>query len=53
MLKYILPLLAVFGLLFGIYVVKSAAKEMPVAQPVAEPSMLAVHGTYIAGGRHH
>ncbi|HSZ54674.1 MAG TPA: HlyD family efflux transporter periplasmic adaptor subunit [Tepidisphaeraceae bacterium] len=48
MLKYILPLLAVFGLLFGIYVVKSAAKEMPVAQPVAEPSMPPFRH-YIAG----
>jgi multidrug resistance efflux pump len=48
MLKYILPLLAVFGLLFGIYVVRSGAKEMPVAQPVAEPSMPPFRH-YIAG----
>jgi RND family efflux transporter MFP subunit len=48
MLKYILPLVAVFGLLFGIYVVKSGAKEMPVAQPVSEPS-IPPFKHYIAG----
>jgi HlyD family secretion protein len=48
MLKYVLPLVAVVGLLFGIYVVKTGAKEMPVAQPVAEPSMPPFRH-YIAG----
>jgi multidrug resistance efflux pump len=48
MLKYILPILAVLGLLFGIYVVKIGAKEMPVAQPVAEPSIPPFRH-YIAG----
>ena len=38
MLKYLLPGIAVAGLLFGLYVVKSGAKEMPVSQPVAQPS---------------
>lgn len=48
MLKYILPALAVFGLLFGIYVVKLGAKEMPAAQPIADPSA-PPFGHYIAG----
>jgi HlyD family secretion protein len=38
MLKYILPAIAVVGLLFGLYVVKTGAKAVPVASPAAEPS---------------
>jgi len=38
MLKYILPAIAVVGLLFGFYVVKTGAKPVPVAPPAAEPS---------------
>ena len=48
MLKYILPAIAVLGLLFGIYVVRSGAKPVPVAQPAAEPSR-APFKHYIAG----
>jgi HlyD family secretion protein len=48
MLKYILPAIAVLGLLFGMYVVKLGAKEMPAAQPVAEPSA-PPFAHYIAG----
>jgi multidrug efflux pump subunit AcrA (membrane-fusion protein) len=38
MLKFILPAIAVLGLLFGFYVVNTGAKPVPVAQPAAEPS---------------
>ena len=48
MLKYILPALAALGLLFGVYVVRSGAKPVPVAPPVAEPSR-APFAHYIAG----
>jgi multidrug resistance efflux pump len=48
MLKFILPIIAVLGLLFGIYVVKTGVKEMPIAQPVAEPS-IPPFKFYIAG----
>lgn len=48
MLKYILPAIAVLGLLFGIYVVRTGARPVPVAAPVAEPSH-APFAHYIAG----
>jgi len=48
MLKYVLPAVAVAGLLLGLYVVKTGAKEMPIAQPVAEPSKPSFRH-YIAG----
>jgi HlyD family secretion protein len=38
MLKYILPAVALVGLLFGLYVVNTGAKPVPVAQAAAEPS---------------
>ena len=38
MLKYVLPAISALGLLFGLYVVKTGAKEMPVAPAIAEPS---------------
>ena len=36
--KYVLPVLAVFGVLFGIYMVKAGNKPPAVAQPVADPA---------------
>ena len=48
MLKFILPLIALGGLGFGLYVVKTGAKPVPVSQPVAEPSQ-PPFGHYIAG----
>ena len=48
MLKYILPAVAVVGLLLGLYVVKTGAKPVPVAAPVAEPSR-PPFAHYIAG----
>lgn len=48
MLKYILPAVAALGLLFGVYVVRSGAKPVPVAPPAAEPSR-APFARYIAG----
>ena len=52
MLKYILPFLAAFGLLFGIYVVRLGAKEMPAArQPWLNPPPRRSH--YIADARDH
>jgi RND family efflux transporter MFP subunit len=38
MLKLALPLAAVVGLAFGIYVANLGAKPVPVAQPIVEPS---------------
>ena len=38
MLKYILPAVALVGLLFGLYVVNTGAKPVPVAPAAAEPS---------------
>ena len=38
MFKYLLPAVALVGLLFGLYVVKSGAKAVPVAPAAAEPS---------------
>jgi HlyD family secretion protein len=46
--RYILPLLAVVGVLFAIYVVKASNKVVPSSQPVAQPSA-APFRTYIAG----
>ena len=48
MLKYILPFISVLGLLLGLYVVRTGAKTVPVAQPVAEPSRPPFK-SYIAG----
>lgn len=48
MLKYILPLLAATGLLFGLYVVRTGAKTVPAAPPAAEPSR-PLFKNYIAG----
>ena len=48
MLKYILPIIAVLGLLFGVYVVRSGAKPVPVSAAAAEPSR-APFARYIAG----
>lgn len=36
--KYVLPALAVLGVLFGIYMVKAGNKAPPVAPPVADPA---------------
>jgi RND family efflux transporter MFP subunit len=48
MLKYILPGIALAGLIFAMYVVKTGAKPVPVAQAAAEPSR-APFNHYIAG----
>jgi RND family efflux transporter MFP subunit len=48
MLKYVLPIVAVLGLMLGIYVVHSGAKSVPVAPAAAEPSK-APFAHYIAG----
>ena len=48
MLKYAPPLIALAGLAFGLYVVRTGAKAVPVAQPVVEPS-LAPFKHHIAG----
>lgn len=48
MFKYILPVIAVLGLMLGIYVVHSGAKSVPVAPATAEPSK-APFAHYIAG----
>jgi multidrug efflux pump subunit AcrA (membrane-fusion protein) len=48
MLKYILPAVAVLGLMLGIYVVHSGAKPVAVAPAAAEPSR-APYAHYIAG----
>ncbi len=46
--KYVLPLMAVAGLAFAIYVVVLGQKPVPAAQPVAQPAM-APFESYVAG----
>jgi multidrug resistance efflux pump len=46
--KYVLPLIAVAGLLFAIYVVALGARPLPNAPPVAAPAM-APFDSYVAG----
>lgn len=46
--KYMLPLVAVFGLLFAIYVVALGARPLPNSSPVAHPAM-SPFGAYVAG----
>jgi multidrug resistance efflux pump len=46
--KYLLPTLAVLGVVFAIYTVKAGNKPVPVTPPVAEPSY-APFGSYVAG----
>lgn len=46
--KFTLPLLALAGFLFAVYLVVSGGKPAPVSQPVAEPAQ-APFATYIAG----
>ena len=46
--KYLLPLLAIFGVIFAVSTVISGNKNPPVAQPVAEPSQ-APFDSYISG----
>jgi multidrug efflux pump subunit AcrA (membrane-fusion protein) len=46
--KYVLPMLAVAGLCFAIYMVNLGARPVPAAQPVAEPAM-APYKSYVAG----
>ena len=48
MLKYVLPAIAVLGLMLGMYVVHTGAKPVAVAAPAAEPSR-APYAHYIAG----
>jgi multidrug resistance efflux pump len=46
--KYLLPLVAVAGVVFAIYVVKGSNKPIPASQPVAQPAA-APFKSYIAG----
>jgi HlyD family secretion protein len=46
--KYLLPLIALAGIVFAIYVVKAGSKPVPASQPVAQPAA-APFKTYIAG----
>ena len=46
--KYILPVIAVGGLCFAIYVVALGNRQVPAAPPVAEPSV-SPFATYVAG----
>ncbi|MBI4581900.1 MAG: efflux RND transporter periplasmic adaptor subunit [Planctomycetes bacterium] len=46
--KYVLPVIAAFGLCFAVYVVGLGSRPMPAAPPVAEPSM-APWPSYVAG----
>ena len=48
MFKYVLPIVAFIGLLVGLYVVRTGAKPVPIAQPIAEPSH-PPYAHYIAG----
>src|SRR3954468_19572526 len=46
--KYLLPVIALVGVVFAIYVVKAGSKPVPASQPVAQPAA-APFKTYIAG----
>lgn len=46
--KYVLPMVAVAGLVFAIYVVAQGAKPVPAAPPVAQPA-IAPYQSYVAG----
>src|SRR6185503_5344511 len=46
--KYVLPILAVVGVAFAMYVVRAGAKPVPASQPVAQPAA-APFESYIAG----
>jgi multidrug resistance efflux pump len=46
--KYFLPLLAIAGVIFAIYVVRAGNKPVPASQPVAQPAA-APFRSYIAG----
>jgi multidrug resistance efflux pump len=46
--KYLLPLFAVAGVIFAIYVVRAGNKPVPASQPVAQPAA-APFTSYIAG----
>ena len=46
--RYVLPLLAVMGVVFAIYTVRAGNKPVPVSQPVAEPAR-SPFPTYVAG----
>jgi multidrug efflux pump subunit AcrA (membrane-fusion protein) len=48
MWKYVLPLIAVAGVVFGVYVVRTGSRPVPVAQPVVDPSE-PPFARYIAG----
>lgn len=46
--KYLLPLFAIVGLLFAMYVVRAGSQPVPASQPVAQPAA-APFASYIAG----
>src|SRR4051794_28402601 len=46
--KYLLPLIAVVGVVFAMYVVRAGNKPVPASQPVAQPAA-APFRSYIAG----
>src|SRR5260221_4947216 len=48
--KYILPVLAFAGLLFGLYTVALGAKPVPVAKPAAEPALAPFDETIAGAG---
>ena len=46
--KYLLPVVALVGVVFAIYVVRGSNKPVPASQPVAQPAA-APFRSYIAG----
>jgi multidrug resistance efflux pump len=48
--KYLLPVLAFAGLLFGLYTVALGAKPVPVASPAAEPALAPFEETIAGAG---
>lgn len=46
--KFVLPLMAVLGVVFAIFTVRAGNKPVPVSQPVAEPAR-SPFATYVAG----
>src|SRR5437867_10534511 len=46
--KFVLPIIALLGVLFAVYAVVTGSKSVPAAAPVAQPS-LAPYATYVAG----
>src|SRR3954465_14036423 len=47
--KFLLPLLAVVGVAFALWMVRRGATPVPAAQPVAQPASAEGFSTYVAG----